>query len=243
MVAFSWGKWDANFPRCSSPTVLLKIPRKTIWKDARKRRKIFGVESPGAPSNWVATACGQRQFCDSFERKKRGAGTPDSPKRMHRTTTLFTKRSDNDYENTRTTRRDEKDEIRLACARGRCARTHFDTGARSDLVLPLPRHDLGIDTGHLNAGVKAFCVVLLRNLAADSETTTGATVVGSLRGWGRSILVETAGRSGLSPDPRRLHQGILLLDREPPEGKAVWDRKFAFFLKKKLRLSRSRILS
>lgn len=57
----------------------------------------------------------------------------------------------------------------------------INTFARSNLKLPLGRHDLSICTGNFNTSVQAGHVVSVYNISAEHLAGTIATVVRTLR--------------------------------------------------------------
>mmetsp|Transcript_19067 Transcript_19067/g.35941 ORF Transcript_19067/g.35941 Transcript_19067/m.35941 type:complete len:383 (+) Transcript_19067:143-1291(+) len=87
--------------------------------------------------------------------------------------------------------------------------THLDTLARSNLELPLGRHDLGVDSGNLDAGVKASPVVGLDELTADGVASTNTAVIRTL---GTSVA---ALRESKRPLDVSVEHGVLLLEAKP----------------------------
>lgn len=84
----------------------------------------------------------------------------------------------------------------------------LNTRARANLVLPLGRHDLGVDTRNLDAGIHASAVVSLNNVAAVDLASTDTAVIGSL-GTGEST-------TGPAVRPSvGAKKSILLLKTEP----------------------------
>jgi hypothetical protein len=86
--------------------------------------------------------------------------------------------------------------------------THIDTGARADLVLPLGRHDLSVDTGDVDTGVQAGTVVSLDDITAVDLAGTDTAVVRTL-GTG-----ETATGPAVRPSIST-EESVLLLQTEP----------------------------
>jgi len=86
--------------------------------------------------------------------------------------------------------------------------THLNSGAGANLVLPLGGHDLGVDTGDVDAGVQASTVVSLDDVTAVDLAGTDTTVVGAL-GTG-----ETATGPAIRPSIGT-EEGVLLLQTEP----------------------------
>lgn len=84
----------------------------------------------------------------------------------------------------------------------------LDAIAGSDLELPLRRHDLGVGTRDLDAGVQASLVVRLDDVALDDLSSADTTVVGSLGSW------ETVCRPAIGTVVE-VEQGVLLLKTEP----------------------------
>lgn len=85
---------------------------------------------------------------------------------------------------------------------------HLDALAGADLVLPLGRHDLGVDTRNVDAGVHAGLVVRLDNVAAVDLAGADAAVVRAL-GTGEAAL-------GPAVWPAvRTQQRVFLLETEP----------------------------
>mmetsp|Transcript_49712 Transcript_49712/g.103421 ORF Transcript_49712/g.103421 Transcript_49712/m.103421 type:complete len:615 (-) Transcript_49712:45-1889(-) len=93
--------------------------------------------------------------------------------------------------------------------------SHLHTPARTNLKLPLARHDLCVDTGDFNASLQALHVVLLRDGPANGNAAACTGVVGSLRRWLRAILVEAQRNLCFLSDLPGPHQGVLLLDAKP----------------------------
>lgn len=86
--------------------------------------------------------------------------------------------------------------------------THVDTLAGTDLELPLGRHDLGVDTRNLDAGVETGAVVGLDDVTGVDLTGTDTAVVGALRGGVTTLgpcvdLIEL------------VEQGVFLFQTEP----------------------------
>lgn len=88
------------------------------------------------------------------------------------------------------------------------AKLTIDTGAGADLVLPLGRHNLSVDTGDVNTGVQAGTVVSLDDITAVDLAGTDTAVVGTL-GTG-----ETATGPAVRP-PISAEESVLLLKTEP----------------------------
>lgn len=86
--------------------------------------------------------------------------------------------------------------------------THLNALARSDLELPLCRHDLGVGSGNVDAGVQARPVVGLDDVSAVDLVGSNAAIVGSL-GPGEAVFGPAEGMLVL------VEQGVLLLDAEP----------------------------
>mmetsp|Transcript_36331 Transcript_36331/g.102641 ORF Transcript_36331/g.102641 Transcript_36331/m.102641 type:complete len:314 (-) Transcript_36331:77-1018(-) len=87
--------------------------------------------------------------------------------------------------------------------------SHLDSNARTDLVLPLGRHDLGVHAADLDAGVQAGLVVGLNNVAGNSGTSSGRAVVWAL--WpGEAARGPAEGPLGAG-----VEEGVLLLNAEP----------------------------
>ena len=81
--------------------------------------------------------------------------------------------------------------------------------ARSNLVLPLRRHDLSVDTGDLDTGVQASTEVSLDDVTAVDLARTNTTVVRTLG----------TGETALGPPVRPAvgtKQGVFLFQTEPP---------------------------
>ena len=57
---------------------------------------------------------------------------------------------------------------------------NLDAEARSNLVLPLSRHDLGICSGDFDAGVETGLVMQVSDLTAEADVATDRAVVGAL---------------------------------------------------------------
>ena len=86
--------------------------------------------------------------------------------------------------------------------------THIDARAGANLVLPLGRHDLGVDTRDVDTGVQAGTVVSLDDITAVDLAGTDTTVVRTL-GTG-----ETATGPAVGP-PIGTEESVLLLQTEP----------------------------
>lgn len=69
---------------------------------------------------------------------------------------------------------------------------HLNTSARADLVLPLRRHDLSVDTGDLDTSVETGTVVGLDDVTAVDLAGTDTTVVRAL-GTGETALGPSVG--------------------------------------------------
>src|SRR5215212_4989827 len=78
---------------------------------------------------------------------------------------------------------------------------------RPDLELPLTRHDLGVDTRDLDAGLQAVLQVRLDNRASEHLVRADAAVVAAL--GGREAVVGPAERLDA------VKEGVLLLQAEP----------------------------
>eukprot|EP00356_Strombidium_inclinatum_P008052 CAMPEP_0170486484 /NCGR_PEP_ID=MMETSP0208-20121228/5491_1 /TAXON_ID=197538 /ORGANISM="Strombidium inclinatum, Strain S3" /LENGTH=400 /DNA_ID=CAMNT_0010760441 /DNA_START=89 /DNA_END=1291 /DNA_ORIENTATION=+ len=90
--------------------------------------------------------------------------------------------------------------------------TLLDTRAGPNLELPLARHDLGVGTGNLDAGIQASFVVSIGNGPSEGNVTADRAVVGALvAGVARS---RPAIRAGLEAVVLLKH-GVLLLNTEP----------------------------
>lgn len=86
--------------------------------------------------------------------------------------------------------------------------THLDTLARTNLVLPLSGHDLGVDTGDVDAGVQAGLVVSLNDVTAVDLAGSDTTVVRTLR-TGETTLGPAVWPSVMTKE------GVFLLKTEP----------------------------
>ena len=84
-----------------------------------------------------------------------------------------------------------------------------DSGAGANLVLPLARHDLTVDTGDGDAGEHACGVVSLHNGAAEGVLGADRAIVRSL-GARLSALGPPEGGLAIT-----LEEGVLLLNAEP----------------------------
>lgn len=84
----------------------------------------------------------------------------------------------------------------------------LDTSARSDLELPLGRHNLGIGSRDFDAGVQASLVVSLNDISAKNLSSTNTTVVWALR------TGETIGGPSVWPIGH-IEKGVFLLKTEP----------------------------
>jgi len=84
----------------------------------------------------------------------------------------------------------------------------LDALARTDLVFPLTRHDLGIGTRDLETSIQASLVVSIHNITAKRLSSPVTTVVRSL--GCREAVVRPA------VDPASLAEhGVFLLETEP----------------------------
>lgn len=83
-----------------------------------------------------------------------------------------------------------------------------NAGARTDLVLPLSRHDLGVGAGDVDASVQAGLVVSLDDVAAEDLARADTAVVRTL-GTGEAALGPAIGPAV------DVEQGVLLLETEP----------------------------
>jgi hypothetical protein len=86
--------------------------------------------------------------------------------------------------------------------------THLDTLARTNLVLPLSGHDLGVDTGDVDASEQAGLVVSLNNITAVDLAGSDTAVVRTLR----------TGETTLGPavwPSIGAKEGVFLLETEP----------------------------
>jgi len=85
---------------------------------------------------------------------------------------------------------------------------HLNALARTNLELPLGRHDLGVDTADLDTSVQADAVVGLNQITCEDLSSAGTAVVGTLR------TRETVFRPTVwgAVD---VEQGVLLLETEP----------------------------
>lgn len=83
-----------------------------------------------------------------------------------------------------------------------------NTGAGANLVLPLCRHNLGVGTRDLNAGVQASLVVGIHDISAEDLAGTVAAVVGTLRSW------ETVPGPAVRP-AGGVEESVFLLETEP----------------------------
>lgn len=84
----------------------------------------------------------------------------------------------------------------------------FDALARTDLVLPLSRHDLSVDTRDVDASVQTSLVVGFDNVTAVHLAGTDTAVVRTLG----------TGETALGPSVRpaiRAHKRVLLLETKP----------------------------
>ena len=87
--------------------------------------------------------------------------------------------------------------------------SHLDALARTDLELPLGRHDLGVDTGDGDARVEAGLVVGLDDVSGVDLGGTDTTVVWALWSW------EAALRPAVDVAVDWVQEGVLLLQTEP----------------------------
>jgi hypothetical protein len=83
-----------------------------------------------------------------------------------------------------------------------------NTLARADLILPLSRHDLGVDTRDLDASVQASLEMGLDNVTAEHLAGTDTTIVGTLS------TRETPVWPAIWP-AGRAKECVLLLETEP----------------------------
>ena len=84
----------------------------------------------------------------------------------------------------------------------------FDTLAGANLEFPLTGHDLGVDTGNINAGIQASLVVSLDNVSAVDPACPDTTVIRTLR----------TGETALGPavwPTIRTQKSVFLLETEP----------------------------
>lgn len=86
--------------------------------------------------------------------------------------------------------------------------THLNTFARANLVLPLGRHDLGVDTGDLDTSVETGAVVGLDDITAVDLAGTDTTVVRAL-GTGETALGPAVGPT------IGAEKGVFLFKTEP----------------------------
>lgn len=86
--------------------------------------------------------------------------------------------------------------------------THVDTGARTNLVLPLRRHNLSVDSGDIYTSVETCTVVGLDQVTGKDLAGTDTTVVRTL--WGRETAFRPAVRGAIS-----VKKSVLLFDTEP----------------------------
>ena len=84
----------------------------------------------------------------------------------------------------------------------------IDALGGTDLVLPLPRHDLGIGSGDVNVGIQARLVVSLYNITPKRLAGSVTTVVRSLRS--REAVLGPAKRPS-----HFIQHGVFLLQAEP----------------------------
>ena len=87
---------------------------------------------------------------------------------------------------------------------------HGDSLAGTNLVLPLGRHDLGVDSRDVDARVQTGSVVGLDNVSGKHLAGTNTTVVRTL-GGGEASLGPADGVIAL------VEHGVLLLDSEPDD--------------------------
>jgi hypothetical protein len=83
-----------------------------------------------------------------------------------------------------------------------------NSGAGTDLVLPLGRHDLGVDTGDVDVGIEACPIVGFYYVPAINPASSDSAVVRTL-GTG-----ETTTRPAIGPTVGA-EQSVLLLKTEP----------------------------
>ena len=86
--------------------------------------------------------------------------------------------------------------------------THCDTLARTDLVLPLGGHDLGVGTRDVDSGVETGLVVGLNDVTHNNLASTNTTVVRTL--GGRETALGPAERSVI-----KVEESVLLLETKP----------------------------
>jgi hypothetical protein len=86
--------------------------------------------------------------------------------------------------------------------------THLNTLARTNLVFPLSGHDLGVNTGDVDAGVHAGLVVSLNDVTAVDLAGSDTAVVGAL-GTGETTLGPAVWPSVGAKE------GVFLLETEP----------------------------
>lgn len=79
---------------------------------------------------------------------------------------------------------------------------------RTDLVLPLSGHNLGVGAGNVDAGVEASLVMRLDNVSAEDLAGTNTTVVRTLRS-GETVLGPAVWPS------LNIEKGVLLFKTEP----------------------------
>lgn len=84
----------------------------------------------------------------------------------------------------------------------------LDTSAGANLVLPLGGHDLGVDTGDVDAGIQASAVVSLDDVTAVDLAGADTAVVGTL-GTGETVLGPAIG------PVVAVKESVLLLQAEP----------------------------
>jgi hypothetical protein len=81
------------------------------------------------------------------------------------------------------------------------AKLTIDTGAGADLILPLGRHDLSVDTGDVDTGVQTGTVVSLDDITAVDLAGTDTAVVRTL-GTGETATGPAVGHPSV---PRRVY--------------------------------------
>lgn len=87
--------------------------------------------------------------------------------------------------------------------------THVDPCARPNLVLPLGRHNLGVDSRHVDASKEASTVVCLDQLSANRTACSSRAVVRPLRTW---VAVLWPAKRPLGGSVK---ESVLLLNSEP----------------------------
>mmetsp|Transcript_55382 Transcript_55382/g.101503 ORF Transcript_55382/g.101503 Transcript_55382/m.101503 type:complete len:205 (+) Transcript_55382:477-1091(+) len=100
-------------------------------------------------------------------------------------------------------------------ARGSHVVTNFNSSARTNLILPLPWHDLGVDASNLDSSRKALCKMLICNWTSNGNCSSCTRVVRTLRCRLTSICIETIRLCRRFADFAWLHQSVFLLDAVP----------------------------